>query len=362
MIDLRHNYPVLDAQTEVLRGLMKRQVDRLDISSFQLPPWAGPGEVCEIMARWLGTSATQQQVVLCSGGNHALTVSALALQLGGKTVVTDEFTYGAFVSIAGLAGIHLLPCQGDLQGMLPEKLDALCRSTQVTAVLLQPTIHNPTCVTMPADRRHEITRMVDRHGLMVIEDDAYRFLHGAPPPAFARLIPHRTVSICSFSKTFSPLLKLGCLTVPEHLKPAFETVVRLTSSGVSRLFADMAAMLVEDGTLDALVREKRSEGAARQTLAHEALKGVAWESHPTAFHGWVSLPEGHSADKVQASLKARGVDVSSGTDFAAPGVGGDDRLRFSLGGERDPMRMKTGLQLLRNAIVDIDGMVAQGHR
>ncbi len=349
MIDLRHNYPTVAAQVDLLRVALHSQAEGLHIDQLQLPAWGGRTQACHQLGEWLGVQP-DQQVVLCAGGNHALLVTALALGLKGKTVVTDPFTYGAFLALGELLGIRIVSCPGDEEGMLPAALAALCKREPVAAVYLQPTIHNPTGITMPLSRREEIALVLEQADTQLIEDDAYRFLHEDPPPYLASLIPHRAVAIYSFSKPFCPLLKVSCLTVPATKKPAFETVIRLTSSGASSLLVDVAHKVAIDGLLDELVRQKQHEAAKRQSLAQQVFLDHAWSGHPTAFHGWLRLPSDFKSDDVRSVMKSRGVDLCSGTEFAAPGESGQAWVRCSLGAEHASARLTDGLRALKGVV------------
>lgn len=349
MIDLRHNYPAVAAQVDLLRAALRSQSEGLHIDHLQLPAWAGRTQTCHQLGEWLGAQSSQE-VVLCAGGNHALLVAVLALGLQGKTVVTDPFTYGAFLALGAQLGVRIVSCPGDEKGMLPAALASLCQQEPVAAVYLQPTIHNPTGITMPLSRREEIALVLERADVQLIEDDAYRFLHEDPPPYLACLVPNRATSIYSFSKPFCPLLKVSCLTIPAAAKSSFETAIRLTSSGASSLLVDVAHKIATEGLLDELIRQKQHEAAKRQSLAQQIFLDHEWNGHPTAFHGWLRLPYDLKSDDVRSVMKSKGVDVCSGTEFAAPGESGHAWLRCSLGAEHDPARLAAGLEGLKGEI------------
>jgi len=349
MIDLRHNYPVLDTQATILHHYMQRTADAVDQPLLALPPWHGASKDCIIAAHWLKATAGQK-TLLCSSGNHAVLIIALALKLPGKTVVIEDFTYSAFKMLAAMLGIRLIPCPTDEHGIIPDALAELCRRHTVAALFVQPTIHNPTCLTMPLDRRQQLVEVAGSHDIAIIEDDAYRFLHESPPARFADLAPSHTLHIASLSKAFSPALKVSYLLVAEQFHQCVEEAIRLTSSGTSSVLACLASMMIEDGTIDEVIRLKRWEAGRRQAVMRDVLNGLNWQSHPTSFHVWLRLPQSCSADAVRDVLGKDGVDISSGNEFSAPGVDGNGAIRISLGAESKLERLTAGLSAIRNLV------------
>lgn len=348
-IDLRHNYPLLDEQAEVLNRYVQDLGNDLQ-KLLSLPPWSGKAGDRNIAATWLGTASSDQTVVICASGNHALTVLLLALKLPGKTVATEDFTYSGFKALAKLLNVQLVACATDEHGLIPEALDALCKTQNISAVFVQPTIHNPTCITMPLRRRQQIANVVNRHQTLLIEDDAYRFLHDAPPSRFCDLAPTKTFYVSSLAKSFSPMLKVTYLVVPKQFQQEVENAIRLTSSGASGFLVHVASAMIIDGKIDTIVQKKQQDARRRQVFVQDILHGTRWNSHPNSYHVWLHLPHMLSADALQEELSHSGVQVSSGTEFASTAIDGDRSIRFSIGAERDDDRLKAGLHAIRRAI------------
>lgn len=61
-----------------------------------------------------------------------------------------------------------------------EALDALCRSEPIAALYVLPANDNPTAATIEAGERAALAAVARRHGVQIIEDDAYGQLAEAP--------------------------------------------------------------------------------------------------------------------------------------------------------------------------------------
>lgn len=88
------------------------------------------------------------------------------------------------------------------------------------AIYLNPTASNPTGATMSLDRKKEVYKICCKYNLIILEDDAYYFLHflDEQPVSFLSLdIEGRVIRFDSMSKVLSSGLRLGWLTGPKQL-------------------------------------------------------------------------------------------------------------------------------------------------
>ena len=129
----------------------------------------------------------------------------------------------ASATSASAAGLRLRGLALDDEGVLPDALDAACRSEPARLLVLNPTIHNPTTATMSAERCRAIAALAREHDLIVVEDDVYGRLPEQRAPPIATLAPERTIYITSASKSVAPGLRLGMLLCPQrYLEPIAE--------------------------------------------------------------------------------------------------------------------------------------------
>ncbi len=80
---------------------------------------------------------------------------------------------------------------------------------QTGLVYLNPTLQNPTAITMPEHRRKALARIAQRCRLRIIEDDPYWLLADAPPPPIATFAPEQTHYIATLSKCLTPGLRVA---------------------------------------------------------------------------------------------------------------------------------------------------------
>ncbi|GGC34810.1 transcriptional regulator [Siccirubricoccus deserti] len=309
-------------------------------------------------AAWLRPTLGEVEparVLVCPGAQPALLAVLGTLVARGDVVLTDAFTYPGIRTATAQLGIRLAGVAADAEGMSPDAVEAACRATGAKALYCIPTIQNPTTVTMPLARRRAIAEVARRHGLRIVEDDAYGLLPAAPLPAIASLAPDLTFHIATMSKVLTPALRVAYLVAPDagcavRLSGALRANVLMASP----LLTGLMTAWVQDGTAGAVLAAIRRECAARQRIAREILPRGSFEAHPEGLHLWLHLPARWDRLHFAAHLRRRGglAVVPSdafavGTAMAGAPAG---KVRVSLGAASGQEGLRTALRLVAEAL------------
>ncbi len=296
------------------------------------------------LAQRLGT-LTYDRILVASGGQSAL-AAILALTLDrGDTLCAGELTYPGLKAASERGGYSIEPLAMDGEGIDPDAFESACRRVRPKLLYVVPTIDNPTTATMGVNRRHAVAEVARRHGVTIIEDDAYGALPGPALPPLAMLAPEITWHIASLSKCATPALRIAYVVtpgLPETLRLSAE--IRATSLMASPLTSALAARWVANGTMDQIVQAIRTENVERQLIAGRLL-GPAGTAHPEGHHLWLALP-GHwqRAEFVRQALHS-GLSVVPSDAFATT-ARPPEAVRVSLGVVPDRERLERTLQHL----------------
>ncbi|WKX74042.1 aminotransferase class I/II-fold pyridoxal phosphate-dependent enzyme [Streptomyces sp. XD-27] len=138
---------------------------------------------------------TAEEIMVTAGTSQALTLLCTVLGRPGQPVVVERTCYDLGRSIMTDHGLRLREVDADGEGVRPQALDrALSHGHNVAFVYLTPTFHNPTGTVAGEARRRELLSVATRHGVPIVEDDAYAELsldRTAPPPSLAALARRR---------------------------------------------------------------------------------------------------------------------------------------------------------------------------
>ena len=319
-IDLTINRPGAAGEGASMATALRRLAAEPDLTAlldYQAP--AGREEDRLAGAAFLrscGLSTTPEQVVATAGGQHAMACIVGALAQPGDTLAVEALTYPGLRALAQLLHLRLAPIAIDQEGLIPEALDAACRAAPVHVLYTMPTLHNPTTVTMPVERREALAEVARKHGLVLIEDDVYGFLLDAPLPPLAHFAPERSFYISSTSKSLMPALRVGYVHAPRAQVERLAAAVRATIYSAPPLMARIAAHWIADGTAERLAVAKRAETRQRNRMARRILAGAELAGDPAAAHLWLTLPEPWRADDFAASARRHGVGIIPAAAFA----------------------------------------------
>src|SRR5688500_132954 len=159
-----------------------------------------------------------EALMVTSGGMECLALVCSALLDPGDAIAVEAPTYlGALMAFrAAEVDVHEIPMDEDglVVDALAERLEEGLRPKLLYVI---PEYQNPTGRTLPLERREALVELCRRHGVLILEDVAYRELAwgGSPLPTLWSLAPDAVVQAGTFSKVFFPGVRLGWACGPE---------------------------------------------------------------------------------------------------------------------------------------------------
>ena len=222
---------------------------------------------------WRGISCEASQVIVTAGGSDAFDLVARALFAEGDQIWLEEPGYTTARRVFSQGGLAAIAVPIDAEGLMVA--EGLKRAPKARAAFVTPARHYPTGVTMPLSRRLELLDWAREAKATIIEDDydsEYRYV-GRPLPALTSLDrSSRVIYSGTFSKVFSPIVRLGYLVVPASMVGKF-TVARASHGAPPSLLAQPAlAEFLQSGAFAVHIRRMRRVYASRRVALIEALQ------------------------------------------------------------------------------------------
>ena len=310
--------------------------------------------VAEYLGRVRGVVADYDQVVICNGFAHGLSLVARQLLNSGHTTfaVEDPGHGGLRAELAWLgASDDPVPVDGD--GIVVEKL----RRSSARVVVVTPAHQFPTgAVLAPPRRRAIIAWARDVDGYVIEDDYDAEFRYDRHPVgAMQGLAPDRVIYCGTLSKSLAPGLRLGWLVLPSPLvAPIAESrmfIDHATSTPVQATFAEFLG----NGDLDRHLRRMRRVyrqrrdvlvAALARWLPDATLSGVA-----AGLHVLVTLPQGPDEPALVAQAAERGVRIYPLGDYRVAKAN-DAVPAVLLGyGNLTPPAIEEGVRILADVVV-----------
>lgn len=271
-------------------------------------PHFGVAEHRRIFARWLaemGLDVLADNLVITNGAQHALSLALGSVCRPSDKVFVEAATYHGMKSYAHSANLELIGLAMDDEGLRADSFEEAAAAGSSKVLFTIPTIQSPTARIMSAARRNDIARIARKHDILIIEDDAYGFLHEESRP-LATIAPERTLYINTFSKSLAPGLRVGMLVVPERFLAAIQQTLLSTCWMTSPISALMVAEWIQSGMAAQVKQAIAKEAKLRASLATQILRPHIRRDHPASFHIWLDLPL-KSVQAVAARALQRGV-------------------------------------------------------
>lgn len=320
------------------------------------------------IARDEGRAVAAGEIAVTNGNTPALHQLTARLVRPGDVVLVEDPGFSLALRLFCDMGVELAGVPFDEGGLDVERLPGVLARMRAQGkrprfLYTVATFHNPTGVSLAAERRRRLVELAVAEDLLIVEDDVYRELwYGRPaPPSLWSLAAGvdggaaRVVRLGSFSKSLAPGLRCGFLTGPAEVVERFTDCGLLDSAGcLSQLTSLIVTVLLLDGTYDENVAGLRRVYGERRDALVEALRTALPEdcscTEPEGgFFAWVSLPPGLPAARLLPFAEAAGVSFFGGERYSLAGDDGGLRLGFSMYGPGD---LAEGAERLGRAIAE----------
>ncbi|HEY3447902.1 MAG TPA: PLP-dependent aminotransferase family protein [Myxococcales bacterium] len=312
------------------------------IAASQYGPTDGQPELVQSLLEWHqkkdGVKLEPSQILVLNGSQEGLFIMPYLFLDEDDTCVVSEPDYsgalGAFASFCKTTPLSVpLDGQGMDTGALAKLLAARRQAGQRMPkyVYVVPNGHNPGGVALSLDRRKELVRLAEEHDLLVLEDDPYQLVRldgSQPPPTLQSMAPHRVIRLDSFSKIFTPGLRVGYVTGPADAVRQFvlfKQSCNLHTSALAQALLDKFLRTVGPEGFRAEIRKNcefyRTNRDAMVAAARESLpKEVRFNVPTEGMFIWFELPARCDAKRmIEADTRKELVIAVPGGAFSTTG-------------------------------------------
>ncbi|MFC4065213.1 aminotransferase-like domain-containing protein [Actinoplanes subglobosus] len=266
-----------------------------------------------------------EDIVICSGGQAALSSTLRALTEPGDTLLVESPTYLGALATAHAAGLRVVPVPADRDGVLPDQLAAAFARTGARLFYCQPLHANPTGATLAPARRPPVLAAVRDAGAFLIEDDYARDLtiDGAAPPPLASTDPDgHVIYLRSLTKSAAPGLRVAALGARGPAGARLRAARLLDDFYVAGPLQQATIEFVTSPAWSRHRRRLRTELRTRReallTALNRHLPDLLPPTVPSGgLHLWTPLPPGTDDVAVAAAAATAGVVVFPGRPWHA---------------------------------------------
>jgi GntR family transcriptional regulator / MocR family aminotransferase len=274
---------------------------------------------------WRGIQCEPEQVVVSAGGMDAFDLIHRAVLKQDDQVWLEEPGYPTARRVFSLGGSRVVDVPIDGEGLIVS--EGRSRAPHARLAFVTPARQYPTGVTMPLSRRLELLDWANEERAVIVEDDydsEYRYV-GRPLPALMSLDRQsRVIYSGTFSKVFSPIVRLGFLVVPRDMIAAFTEERQNHGAPPSLMVQPALAQFMESGAFAVHIRRMRRIYAQRREVLISALAAgdgrlFELDASPSGLMLLLRLLNCPDDRAVATMLREKGIETAPlSTHFSSP--------------------------------------------
>lgn len=330
---------------QALMEAMQRALDTEDDAPLRYGGALGFDPLRQLLAdrytRDRGYPVTKDHFLLTNGSAGAIDQVAAALLSPGDVVITEAPTFSGSVRTFRGHQADIVTVGMDDDGMLVDDLEGVIEGLQaqgkrVKIIYTIASFHNPMGVTLADKRREKLLRIAAKHGIFVVDDDAYGDLwfeeQARPQPLSSMSECQGVITVGTFSKIVATGLRVGWV----HASPELlERVVRVRfEMGNSPLLHRMLFEFAKDGGLDRHISTVRKIYARKVDVLANALREycepyLTFRKPGGGFFLWVDLADGLDGGEVQRTAVEEGLIAPAGLAFFPDRKDTGDHIRLA---------------------------------
>lgn len=321
---------------------------------------------------------TTEDIFLTTGSQQLLSIVCEILFDPGDICLVAAPTYFVFLGAVEGVGARAIPVATDSDGMCPDALEATLRQLEHTGELdkvkliyLVSYYDNPSGASLSGERRPRMVHLAQKwsktHRIFILEDAAYREMQydGFIYPSTWSFDESRETVIYTqtFSKSFSPGVRVGFGLVPESLRKAVNDRKGNEDFGSAHLNQRLIATVLQSGEYEkhlekvkASYRGKRDAMLAAADEFFSDIPGVRWEHPHGGLYVWMSLPDfipsGFESKLFDEAVHRQQVMYVPGELCFAPGHVETNHMRLSFG-VLPPEKIREGMRRLSAAVRNV---------
>ncbi|MHA6631195.1 aminotransferase-like domain-containing protein [Pseudonocardia sichuanensis] len=322
-------------------------------------PAQGDAELRAWFARECGGLLDADDMIVCPGGQAALSTAIRALTAPGEAVLVESPTYVGALAAARAAGRQVVPVPADADGVRPDLLAAALDRTGARLFYCQPLYANPHGAVLAPHRRAAVMSAIRDAGAFLLEDDYARDLGieaDPPPPLAADDADGHVVHLRSLTKPAAPGLRVAALGARGQAGMRLRAARVLDDFFVAGPLQHAALDLVTSPAWQRHRRTVRTALRARRDALLSALRRHAPDLLPAAvprggLHLWVRLPAAVDESDLVTAAAAEQVVVFPGHPwFAAEPPAAFLRLTYAAA---PPALLDEGVRRLARALAGL---------
>lgn len=315
---------------ELLREAAASRLGDPDPGYLAYGAMAGDGYFRHVLANYLGEHyqlpVDFENLFVTGGASQGLDLICTLFSRPGDTIFVEEPSYFLALRIFADHGLNVVSLPMDDQGLVMEALERNLSQHTPAFLYTIPSFHNPSSVTLTAERREQLVQLSHQHDLLIVADEVYHLLSfGAepPPPLAGHIDRGRVISLGSFSKIMAPGLRLGWIQTGAELIQCLADCGLVDSGGSLNAFTSgVMRSAIELGLLEKQLTKLKRVYNERKIALSSVLRDllpdtVRFVEPEGGFFIWLEFADHIDTSQLLAAARRHKVGFLPGINFSS---------------------------------------------
>ncbi|MEA3423937.1 MAG: PLP-dependent aminotransferase family protein [Bacillota bacterium] len=280
---------------------------------------------------------TPDEILVTSGSQQGLDFCGKVFLNPDDVVIVESPSYLGAINAFKAYQCKFVEVPTDDHGMIMSELDRILAVTEnVKFIYVIPDFQNPTGRTWPVDRRKEFIKIANKYDIPVVEDNPYgelRFEGEIPPSLKSFDDDGRVIFLGTFSKTFTPGLRMGWVNAREDILEKFILVKQSADLQTNSMTQRELSVFMDMYDFDAHIEKIKDAYRKRRDIMMKTMEetfpeNVHWTYPEGGLFTWVVFPEHINARELMAEAIKKNVACVPGGSFF-PNGGHENAIRVN---------------------------------
>jgi len=284
-----------------------------------------------------GVETSADEILITSGSQQGLDLTGKIFLNPDDIVVVESPTYLGAINAFRAYQCKFVEAPTDDDGMIISELDKILSGTKnVKFMYVIPDFQNPTGKTWSIERRIEFIKLANKYDLPVVEDNPYgelRFEGEIPPSIKSYDTEGRVIFLGTFSKTFTPGLRIGWVDANEKILEKYIMVKQSADLQTNSMTQRELAVFMDIYDFDAHIEKIKNAYRNKRNVMMESIKkyfpeGIKYIYPEGGLFTWVEFPEHINTRELMAEAIKKNVACVPGGSFY-PNGGHENAMRVN---------------------------------
>ncbi|MBX9956299.1 PLP-dependent aminotransferase family protein [Peribacillus simplex] len=277
----------------------------------------------------IGINSTIENVLITSGSQQAIDLTGRLFINEGDTIICESPTYLAAINAFKSYDAKFVEVVMDDDGMVMDELEKKLNNHPDTKFIYTiPDFQNPTGRTLKLERRKRMIELANQYDVLIVEDNPYgavRFAGEELPPVKHFDTENRVIYLSTFSKIFTPGLRLGWICAEESFIEKYVAFKQTADLHTDSLAQRITAKYMEIYDMEEHIKKIKAVYKTKCTEMMRSMKeffpkNLSYSKPEGGLFIWVELPEGIDSTHILTECLKNNVACVPGTPFFPNGT------------------------------------------